>query len=358
MGCASSHAAAAEARPAVRGARAAPARPVAPVVKAAPAANQAQNQVAAFKGPERQISDSVETASTADTCVSVSPRNADLSQLPTAFEEEYFPVAEQGLDDNDDVEEELDRLEELREQASRGRAATLQPSSAGSAAGARGRAGTLELAGADARRASGSRSRAQSEGAVSELGSEGERFQAQLQLMRKFYEWEDIPLEFFVDKIVEDDSPRNVREGDKVRPRLSVAKAARPRRESRVPIPLSQQREERDSKRRASKERKSGERKSVSRDEAASKRESLSRPPIAPPAAQRKSVSRPHAVVAAPLAPGTVPAPPAPVKTAAAKQAAAEHQRISAARAQRLSAERERRESTARPRRDSVPRRV
>jgi hypothetical protein len=308
--------------------------------------------VAAFKGPERQISDSVETASTADTCVSVSPRNADLSQLPTAFEDEYFPGEEQALDDNDDVEEELDRLEELREQASRGRAATLQPSSAGTAAGARGRAGTLELAGAEARRASGSRSRAQSEGAVSELGSEGERFQAQLKLMRKFHEWEDIPLEFFVDKIVEDDSPRNVREGDKVRPRLSVAKAARPRRESRVPVPLSQQREERDSKRR---ERKSGERKSVSRDEE-KKRESLSKPPIAPPAAQRKSVSRPHAVVAAPLVPGTAPAPP--VKTAAAKQAAAEHQRISAARAQRLSAERERRESTARPRRDSVPRRV
>ncbi len=50
-------------------------------------------------------------------------------------------------------------------------------------------------------------------------------FQGRLSLMRKFYEWEEIPMDFFVDKFVEDDESKAGK--NKLRERLSTAKAAR-----------------------------------------------------------------------------------------------------------------------------------
>ncbi|CAK9070147.1 Uncharacterized protein SCF082_LOCUS34970, partial [Durusdinium trenchii] len=68
----------------------------------------------------------------------------------------------------------------------------------------------------------------------------------QLAMMRKFYSWDDIPMEFFVDKHVDDGSggKKNV---TKLRARLSVSKKARPHSlRHRKPKPIPRKREEED----------------------------------------------------------------------------------------------------------------
>ncbi|GBG26601.1 Hypothetical Protein FCC1311_028222 [Hondaea fermentalgiana] len=74
------------------------------------------------------------------------------------------------------------------------------------------------------------RDRAPSVGSVASGGSTDGVWNGKLSMMRRIYSWDEIPMEFFVDKFVDDASSReDSKKSGKPRARLSIAKQARPK---------------------------------------------------------------------------------------------------------------------------------